>query len=89
MKVKTGGDLTTKLTDYPLGIGLVCSGADSTFHSDDSMLLAEYYTYQAPGEPKFVLTPSDGKWYDNLLGEAEALWGNPRTADWSSGESPS
>jgi hypothetical protein len=35
---------------------------------------AEYYTYQAAGEPKFTLTPADAKWYKNLLGEAEAVW---------------
>jgi hypothetical protein len=37
-------------------------------------VFAEYYTYQAPGEPKFVLQPGDGLGYDLFIKEAEALW---------------
>ena len=40
------------------------------------MVLAEYYTYQAPGEPKFVLQPGNGFGYDVFVNEAEALWEN-------------
>jgi hypothetical protein len=35
-----------------------------------------YYTYQAQGEPKFILQPADSQWFENLYQEAEALWDN-------------
>jgi hypothetical protein len=37
-------------------------------------MFLEYYTYRARGEPKFVLAPADGRWFENLYQEAEALW---------------
>jgi hypothetical protein len=61
----TGGHVEVRLTTYPMGIGIVAA---------DTTLFAEYFTYQAVGEPKFVVTPADGWVYTNLLGEAEALW---------------
>lgn len=55
-------------------MGIVAVDGDPTTRSDASALFVEYYTYQARGEPKFVLQPRDGEWFENLLGEAEALW---------------
>ena len=66
LKRATGGDLTVRLTDHPLSAGVI---------NTDTALFVEYYTYQAPGEPKFVLSPGDAG-FDIFLGEAEALWKN-------------
>jgi hypothetical protein len=49
--------------------------------SHASALFIEYYTYQARGEPKFILQPADGQWYENLWQEAEAFWANPGNKD--------
>jgi hypothetical protein len=66
LKRLTGGDLSVRLTSHPLSTGVLAA--------DRSVLYAEYYTYQAPGEPKFVLHSGDGLGFGCLLGEAEALW---------------
>ena len=55
-------------------MGIVAVDGGPAIRSDVSALFIEYYTYQARGEPKFVLQPRDGEWFENLLGEAEALW---------------
>jgi hypothetical protein len=70
----THGELSVRLTSYPLSIGIVAVDGTPSFRSEASAIFAEYYTYQASGEPKFVLQPADGRWYENILGEAEALW---------------
>jgi hypothetical protein len=63
-----------RLTSYPLAMGVISADACPGSRSEVSALFVEYYTYQAPGEPKFVLQPSDGRWFENLYQEAEALW---------------
>lgn len=68
------GALSVRLTSHPLSMGVIAVDSTPTLRSGTSAIFAEYYTYQAPGEPKFVLQPADGRWYDNVLGEAEALW---------------
>ncbi|KFU77983.1 hypothetical protein SAMN04489729_0034 [Amycolatopsis lurida] len=65
LKRSTGGDLTVRLVAHPVATGAIVTG---------TALFAEYYTYQAAGEPKFVLQPADGAAYRTFLGEAEALW---------------
>jgi hypothetical protein len=55
-------------------LGIIAVDSKPEFRTDGSTIFAEYYTYQARGEPKFILQSSDGRWYDNVLGEAEALW---------------
>ena len=74
LKRSTGGTISVRLTTHPLAMGVVAVDGDPAIRSDASALFIEYYTYQARGEPKFVLQPTDGEWYENLLGEAEALW---------------
>lgn len=74
LKRSTGGTLSVRLTTHPLAIGIVAVDGVPAVRSDTSALFIEYYTYQARGEPKFVLQPGDGEWFENLLGEAEALW---------------
>ncbi|WP_410652552.1 hypothetical protein [Amycolatopsis sp. cmx-4-54] len=68
----TGGDLTVRLVAHPVATGVIATG---------SALFAEYYTYQAAGEPKFVLQPSDGAAYRTFLDEAEALWNSATPHD--------
>ena len=70
----TGGALSVHLTSYPLAMGIIAVDSTPMLRSGTSAIFAEYYTYQAAGEPKFVLQPVDGQWFDNILGEAEALW---------------
>jgi hypothetical protein len=70
----TAGQISVRLTSYPLAMGL--TGVDTTPGSDSGppTLFIEYYSYQARGEPKFILQPSDGQSFEHFLGEAEALW---------------
>jgi hypothetical protein len=70
----TVGALSVRVTAYPLAMGIIAVDSTSALRSTTSAIFSEYYTYQAAGEPKFILTPADGRWYNNLLGEAEALW---------------
>lgn len=70
----TRGALSVHLTPYPLAMGIIAVDSTPMLRSGASAIFAEYYTYQAAGEPKFVLQPVDGQWFDNVLGEAEALW---------------
>lgn len=74
LKRATGGDLVTRLTSHPLAMGVISADASPDSRSEASALFVEYYTYQTPGQPKFVLQPSDGRWFENLYQEAEALW---------------
>jgi hypothetical protein len=76
LRHSTGGSLTVRLITYPLATGLIAVDSMQAPPSDTSAAFVEYYTYRAPGEPKFVLTTADGRWYSNLLGEAEELWDN-------------
>ena len=55
-------------------MGIIAIDSATDLRSTSSAIFAEYYTYRAAGEPKFVLTPADGRWYENILGEAEAFW---------------
>jgi Domain of unknown function (DUF5919) len=71
-----GGDLAVRLTSHPLAMGTIAVDGGPDLRSDASALFVEYYTYQAAGEPKFVLQPADSQWFDNLYQEAEALWDN-------------
>lgn len=72
LKRSTGGDLAVRLVAHPIATGVVVTG---------SALFAEYYTYQAAGEPKFVLQPADGAAYRTFAGEAEALWNSAAPHD--------
>jgi hypothetical protein len=74
LKRSTGGDLSARLTAHPLAMGAIAVDARPGIRAEATALFAEYYTYQARGEPKFVLQPTDGQWFENLYQEAEALW---------------
>ncbi|GAA2852577.1 hypothetical protein Acy02nite_51700 [Actinoplanes cyaneus] len=75
-----GGRLRVRLTAYPLAAGLIATGSQPDVTGTE-LLFVEYFTYQAPGEPKFVLTRDDGWAFDNFLGEAEALWAGALEVD--------
>lgn len=74
LKRSTGDIISVRLTTHPLAMGIVAVDGGPAIRSDVSALFIEYYTYQARAEPKFVLQPRDSEWFENLLGEAEALW---------------
>lgn len=80
----TGGALSVHLTSYPLAMGIIAVDSTPALRSETSAIFAEYYTFQAAGEPKFVLQPSDGQWFDNVLGEADALLADADSYPWSS-----
>jgi hypothetical protein len=80
-KHTTGGDLTVRLTSHPLAIGTIAINASPANRSPGTALFVEYYTYQAPGEPKFVLQPTDAPWFENLYQEAEKLWAGATNAN--------
>lgn len=79
LKRLTQGELSVRLTSHPLSTGVIAADGSGA----KGVLYAEYYTYQAPGEPKFVLHPGDGLGFRCFLGEAEALWAGakPHTLD--------
>jgi hypothetical protein len=83
LKRSTGGTISVRLTTHLLAMGIVAVDAGS----DASALFIEYYTYQARGEPKFVLTPRDGEWFAHFREEAEALYAS--AADRPLNDSPS
>lgn len=74
LKRMTDGDLTVRLIAHPLAMGAIAVDATPGSRSQATALFLEYYTYQARGEPKFVLQPKDGLWFENLYQEAEAFW---------------
>lgn len=86
LKRSTGGDISVKLTSHPLAMGLIAVNTASSTRSDASALLIEYYSYQARGEAKFVLQPSDSHWFEYFLQEAESLWEN--AAEYTLDDSP-
>ena len=44
-------------------MGIIAVDSTLMLRSGTSAIFAEYYTYQAAGEPKFVLQPVDGQWF--------------------------
>jgi hypothetical protein len=74
LRRSTGGDLSVRLTSHPLTVGLISADGSPDARSDASALFIEYYSYQARGEPKFVLQHADGQWFGHFQQEAEALW---------------
>ena len=76
LKRSTGGDISVRLTTHPVASGLIAVNTTPAARSDTSALFIEHYSYRARDEPKFVLQPSDGRWFDHFLMEAEALWAN-------------
>lgn len=76
LRKATNGDLSVRLTDHPIAVGIIATNTRDEHAGPLSAVFAEYYTYQAPGEPKFVLQPGTTPGYQNFLDEAEALWDN-------------
>jgi hypothetical protein len=78
LKTSTGGDIAVRLTTYAMSVGLVAIDATGDPPAAAPALFLEYFTYQAAGEPKFVLEPRDGRAYRQFLKEAEILWTSGR-----------
>jgi hypothetical protein len=68
LKESTGGDLSVRLSHYPVAMGTV------VIHGDNPAIFAQYYSYRVSNQPRFVLQPGDGMWFHCFLDEAEALW---------------
>ena len=70
----TGGPIMLRLTAHPLAMGIIAVEGLPGELAESAALFAEYYSYQASTEPKFILQPRDGQWYTHFLAEGEALW---------------
>jgi hypothetical protein len=81
LRKATNGDLSVRVTDHPIAVGIIATNTQGEHAGTLSAIFAEYYTYQAPGEPKFVLQPGTIPGYRNFLGEAKALWNNATPRD--------
>lgn len=81
LKRSTQGDLSVRLSPHPLAMDIISIDARPETRSDISALFIEYNTYQTRRKPKFVLQPGDGRWFDELQEEAEALWSDARDYD--------
>ncbi|GAA0959136.1 hypothetical protein GCM10009554_72370 [Kribbella koreensis] len=73
LAAETPGSVEVRLTSYLLTSGIVAVDVPTENRGDLSGLFVEYYTFQADGEPKFLLIPGDAG-FDQFLGEAEKLW---------------
>lgn len=76
LKTATDGNLTIRLVSHPLAVGIIATDSQSDHLNSRTAVFAEYYTYQASGEPKFVLQPGSSPGYQTFIDEAEALWNN-------------
>lgn len=74
LRSATSGDLSVRLTSHPIAMGIVATDSDSQDDGLMSAVFVEYYTYQAPGEPKFALQPNGALGYELFVNEAKALW---------------
>ena len=74
------GLVELRYTTHPIGLGVIAARVDAEGAEPARALLCEYYTFQAPGESKFVLTPADGDAFATLSAEAELLWSGARPA---------
>lgn len=78
----TKGDLEVRLTAHPLAMGMLGLACTPDAPSrEDTALFMEYYTFQAPGEPKFFVDATDSRWREQFLGEARALWNGAKPCD--------
>lgn len=64
LKATTGGDLSVRLIPHALAVIVIAT---------EAALFAEYFPYQQPGTPKFVLRPGDAG-HERFLAEAETMW---------------
>ncbi|WP_067641222.1 hypothetical protein [Actinomadura latina] len=81
---RTTDGLAVRLTDHPLALGILATDWPDLDTGTPPALFLEYYTYQAPGEPKFTLQPED-PWFPHFLDEATILWDAARPYAFSVG----
>jgi hypothetical protein len=68
------GDLEVRLSRHPLSVGLIAIDSTPETRNATSVAFLEYYSYRAAGEPKLILQPTDGVWFQHFINEAEELW---------------
>lgn len=81
LRQSTEGDIEVRLTRHPLALGLIAVDPTEETRSANTVVFGEYYTYQAPGEPKFTIRAGDSQWCDHFIQEAEALWNGAAPVD--------
>ncbi len=74
LRSATDGDLTVRLVAHPIAVGIIATDSAPDHAGPLFAVFAGYYTYQAHGEPKFVLQPGGNPGYQTFVDEAEALW---------------
>jgi hypothetical protein len=57
-----------------LSVGLIAIDSTPETRNATSVAFLEYYSYRAAGEPKLILQPTDGVWFQHFIDEAEELW---------------
>jgi hypothetical protein len=70
----TSGEVALRYTTHPISLGAIVTAPSREDPVHYDTLFAEYYTFQAPGEPKITLRGRDGFAFNNLVNEAELLW---------------
>jgi hypothetical protein len=88
LKNATDGEVTVRLVPHPIAVGVIATDSRPDHAGPLSAVFAEYYTYQAPGEPKFVLQPG-APGYQTFVDEAEALWHNATPHNLTKKDAPS
>lgn len=82
LKNATNGELSVRLISHPIAMGVIATDSGPQCRSLVTAAFIEYYSYQIPGEPKFVLRPDGNRLgYDLFIEEAEALWKNATAYD--------
>jgi hypothetical protein len=81
LRNSTNGSLSVRLVPHPIAMGVIATDSVPGNRGPAAAAFVEYYSYQAPGEPKFVLQPDGGLGYQLFVDEAEALWNSAAPYD--------
>ncbi|MEV4470635.1 hypothetical protein [Nonomuraea sp. NPDC049504] len=81
LKRATGGDISVRLSEHPIAMGIVGVDTSTGERTDASSLFLEYFSYRARGEPKQILRPGDGDWFEHFVTEAEKIWSDATPVD--------
>ncbi|MEV4564344.1 hypothetical protein AB0K12_11310 [Nonomuraea sp. NPDC049419] len=81
LKHSTGGDISVRLSQHPIAMGIVGVDTSTGKHTDTSSLFLEYFSYRARGEPKQIIRPHDGEWFEHFVAEAEKIWSDATPVD--------
>lgn len=72
LRERTGGRLEVRVSSSIPAAGIHCIDTAGT----NGLVCVQHYEYQPSREasPVFTLEPSDGRWYQHFVAEAERLW---------------